>query len=70
MKKVIEDEPVERAIAELAAHLVEAEDVLLPSLEARVRDVRDLLKEAYSVLSRLELQVTKPRSKNCEAKSS
>ena len=64
MKRVIEDEPIEQTFAELAAQLVEAEDVLLPSLEAKVRDVRDVLKQAYDVLSRLELQVTSQKAKS------
>ena len=64
MKRISEDERIEQTFAELAAHLVEAEDVLLPSLEVKVRDVRDVLKQAYDVLSRLEIQVTRQTAKS------
>ena len=64
MKRVTEEEPIEQTFAEVAAHLVEAEDMLLPSIEAKVRDVRDVLKRAYSVLSRLERKVTKQKHKD------
>jgi hypothetical protein len=70
VKTVTEDEPMEQMFADLAAHLVEAEDVLLPSLEAKVRDVRDLLHQAHSLLSRLELQVTRRQPKSAAVKRS
>ncbi len=63
MKKVIEDEPIEQTFAELTGRLVEAEDILLPSLEAKVRDVRDVLKLASDVLSQLEFRVKRHQSK-------
>ena len=63
MKRVTEEEPIEQTFAEVAGRLVEAEDMLLPSIEARVRDVRDVLKQAYDVLSRLELRVTTQKHK-------
>ena len=68
MKKVAEEEPIEQLFAELAAHLVEADEVLLPSLEAKVRDVRDLVKQAYGLLSRLELQVTRHQPKGAASR--
>lgn len=70
MKKVAEEEPIEQMFAELAGQLVEVDDTLLPSLEAKVRDVRDLLKQAYGLLSRLELQVTRQQPKSGAAKRS
>ena len=63
MKRGNEDEPIEQTFAELAGHLVEAGDVLLPSLEAKVRDVRGVLKQAYDVLSRLELRAARQEAK-------
>lgn len=57
MKRGKKEEPIEQTFAELAAHLTEAEDVLLPSLEAKARDIRAALKRAYDVLSRLERRV-------------
>ena len=62
MKQFIDDEAIEQTLAELAAHLVEAEDVLVPSLEAKVRDVRAALKRAYHTLSRLEVRVTRRKA--------
>ena len=64
MTRIIEDEPVEQTFAELQGYLVEAEDLLLPSLEAKVRDVRDVLKRAYEILNRLERRVTRPKRKS------
>ena len=63
MKRITEEEPIEQAFAEVAAYLVEAEDMRLPSIEARVRDVRDVLKKAYDVLERLEVRVTTQKPK-------
>ena len=68
MKKVAEEEPIEQLFAEVTGYLVEADDVLLPSLEAKVRDVRDLVKQAQGLLSRLELQVTRHQPKSAAAK--
>ena len=63
MKRVTEEEPIEQTFAEVAGRLVEAEDMLLPSIEARVRDVRDVLKQAYDVLERLEARVVTQKPK-------
>ena len=57
MKRGMKEESIEQTFAQLAAHLTEAEDVLLPSLEAKARDIRAALKRAYDVLSRLERRV-------------
>ena len=64
MKRVIEDELIEQTFAEVEAHLSEAEDMMLPSLEAKIRDVRDRLKVASDVLSRLEFRVTRLKGKS------
>ena len=63
MKRVTEEEPIEQTFAEVAAYLVKAEDILLPSIEAKVWDVRDVLKRAYGVLGRLERKVTRQKHK-------
>jgi hypothetical protein len=70
VKRATEDEPSEQMFAELAGRLVEAGDVLLPSVEAKVQDVRDVLKQAYSLLGRLELQVRRQQPKSAAVKRS
>jgi hypothetical protein len=52
-----DEESIEQVIAELGGHLVNIEELMLPSLEAKVRDVRQVCQEAYKVLSRLELRI-------------
>ena len=52
-----QEESLEQMFAEVGSHLVEAEEILLPSLEAKVRDVRSLCQKAYDALSRLEHRV-------------
>ena len=52
-----QEESLEQMFAEVASHLVEAEEILLPSLEAKVRDVRSLCQKAYDALSRLQVRV-------------
>jgi len=47
----------EQLFSELASYLVEAEEILLPSLEAKVRDIREVCKNAYGVLTGLEHRV-------------
>ena len=63
MKRVTEEEPIEQTFAEVAARLVEARDMQLPSIEASLRDVRDVLKQAYDVLQRLEVRVITQKPK-------
>ena len=63
MKRVTEEEPLEQTFAEVAAHLVKAEDTLLPMIEAGVHDVRDVLKQASDVLGRLEQRVVYQKPK-------
>ena len=63
MKRVTEEEPIEQTFAEVAAHLVKAEDMLLPIIEAGVRDIRDVLKQANDVLGRLEHRVLHQKPK-------
>ena len=57
------EESIEQMFAEVGAHLVEAEEILLPSLEAKVRDVRSLCQKAHDVLSRVELRVQTQKRK-------
>jgi len=50
MKRSTEaEESIEQMFAEVGAHLVEAEEILLPSLEAKVLDVRSLCQKAHEV---------------------
>ena len=51
------EKPMEQLFAELQACLVDIEEIRLPSLEAKVRDIRDVCKSAYDVLSRIEHRV-------------
>ena len=57
------EESIEQMFAEVRAYLVEAEETLLPRLEAKVRDIRDICKQAYKVLDRLELRVAVQKRK-------
>lgn len=57
----IEEEPIEQVLAELGAYPVEAEDILLPSLEARVRDVRTACQKAHEALERLQVRLTRQK---------
>jgi hypothetical protein len=58
------EESIEQMVAEVGARLGEAAKILLPSLEAKVRDVRSLCHKAHEVLSRAELRVlTQKRDK-------
>ena len=64
MKRSTEaEESIEQMFAEVVAHLVHAEDMLLPSIEAKIRDVRDVCKKAFDALSRLELRVETQKRK-------
>ena len=63
LKQATEEEPIEQVLAELGACLVEAEDVLLPSLEARVRDVRAACQKAHEVLERLQVRLMRQKRK-------
>jgi len=51
-----QEESLEQMFAEVASHLVETEEILLPSLEAKVRDVRSPCQKAYDALSRLQVR--------------
>jgi len=51
------EKPMEQLFAELQACLVDIEEIRLPSLEAKVRDIRDVCKSAYAILSRIEHRV-------------
>ena len=64
MKSPADEESIEQMLAEVGAHLVRAEEILLPSLEAKVRDIRSLCQEAYEVLSRLEHRIVIQKRKN------
>ena len=55
----VEEESVEQLFAHVAAFLVEAEVLLLPSLEAKVQTVRDTCNRAFSVLRKLEQTVAR-----------
>ena len=55
--KKTDEESIEQLFAEVGAYLVEAEDLLLPRLEARVKVLREVCKKAYEVLRRLEQRV-------------
>ena len=57
------EESIEQMFAEVTAHLVHAEEMLLPNLEAKARDIREVCKKAYDVLSRLELRVVTQKRK-------
>ena len=61
MKRVIEDKPLEQAFAEVEAVLVKLDELLLPSLEAKVRDIREVCQEASEALTWLEQQVLRER---------
>jgi hypothetical protein len=63
VKQATEEEPIEQVLAERGAYLVEAEDVLLPSLEAKVGDVRAACQKAYEVLNRLQVCLTRQKRK-------
>ena len=52
-----EEESIEQIFAELRADLVEIDEIRLPSLEAKVRDIRDVCKSAYEVLDKIEHRV-------------
>jgi hypothetical protein len=43
----------------LAGPLVEIEETILPSLEANVREIRRVCKEAYDILGKIESRVEK-----------
>jgi hypothetical protein len=51
------EKPIEQLFAEVQAALVDIEEIRLPSLEAKVRDIRDVCKGAYEILSRIEHRV-------------
>jgi len=51
------EEPIEQLFAEVGAALTDIEEIRLPSLEAKVRDIRDVCKAAYDALNRLEHRV-------------
>ena len=41
----------------LVGSLAEIEEMILPSLEANVRDIRRVCKEAYKILDKIELRI-------------
>jgi hypothetical protein len=58
-KDLIEEiDIIEEVLGEFSGRLVELEDVLLPTLEAKVRDIREVCKEADDILARLEHWLT------------
>ena len=63
MKRVTEDAPVEQVFAQVEALLAETEEMLLPRIEAGVRDVREVCNRAYDVLIELEDQVLRQSQK-------
>ena len=58
-----EEESIEQILAEVQGHLVQAEELMLPSLEAKIRDVRQVCQKAYDALGRLQLRVERLRGK-------
>jgi hypothetical protein len=52
-----QEAPIEEMFTELEACLADVEEIRLPSLEAKVRDIRDVCKTASGILSRLEHRV-------------
>jgi hypothetical protein len=62
VKRDTEEVPIEQMFAGVEAHLVEAEEILIPGLVAKVQDVRDAINRAYDVLEELEDRVLNRKS--------
>ena len=52
-----EEESIEQLFAEVEARLAEVDDILLRSLEAKVKIAREVCNNGYKALSRLEQKV-------------
>ena len=61
MVKVLKDSEVSTFMMcqALVGSLTEIEETILPSLEANVRDIRRVCKEAYNTLGKIESRIEK-----------
>ena len=50
-------EPLEQQFAEILGQLVKLDEMDIPSIEAKVHDLRAECQKAYELLSRLEVRV-------------